>query len=96
MLDLHIMKLKYINEGHKEDELFDNSLKKFIRGRDPGNINKVQATGDQDKTEQPDRSGNQQAAATNDKDAKDLLGVSGNSRDKQSPTNLVANPSSSI
>lgn len=90
------MKLNKINENYKEDELFDNSLSKYVRARGKGNINKNQSTGDPDKTELPDRSGNQYAVATTDKNKKDLLGASGNSRDKQKAKNLVANPSVSI
>lgn len=86
------MKLNKINEGHKEDQLFDNSLSKYARAHGKGNINKDKSTGNPNKTDLPDRSGNQYAAATTDKDKKDLLGVSGNSRDKQRAKNLVANP----
>lgn len=90
------MKLKRLNEGYKEDELFDNSVGKYVRARGRGNINQKQAVDDPDKTEQPDRSGNQYAVATDDDDAKDLLGASEGDRDKIKPGNLVGNPSPSI
>jgi len=90
------MKLKIINEDFDEDELFDNSLSKYVRARGRGNINKKQAEDDPDKTEQPDRSGNQTAAATNDKDVKDMVGASEGDRDRNKPGNLVPNPSPSI
>lgn len=99
------MRLKFLNEGYKEDELFDNSLSKYVRARGKGNINRKQATDNPDKTvhpdnaddiKQPDRSGNQHTTATTDKDANDLLGASGNSRDKQKASNLVGNPSTPL
>lgn len=83
------MKLHTLNENHKEDEEFDDALDKYRIAKGRGNINKHQAEDDADKTEQPDRSGNQYTPATTDKDKLDLLGASGNSKDKQSPPNLT-------
>ena len=92
------MKLKFLNEDHEEDELFDNALGKYVKHRGAGNINQKQAVDDPDKDNsddsmpnQTDRSGNQSAPGTNDPRKRQFLGMAGNSRDKQSPPNLVGN-----
>ena len=90
------MKLSTLNENQEEDDIFDNSLGKYVKARGMGNINQKQAVDDPDKDDsnntmpkQTDRSGNQAAPGTNDPNKEKLLGTSGNSRDKQSPPNLT-------
>lgn len=92
------MKLSFLNENYEEDQIFDNALGKYVKYRGSGNINQKQAVDDPDKDasddsipDQTDRSGNQAAPGTNDPEKRKFLGVSGNSRDKQSPPNLIGN-----
>jgi len=79
------MKLKSINEDDYEDvKKFHDAIDKYTSARGKGNINKNKSEGNPDKTDLPDRSGNQSAVSTNKNSAKKLLGAAGNSRDKQS------------
>lgn len=77
------MKLNEIN--HKNIKAFHDAIYKHSGKKANLNINK--ATGDPDKTELPDRSGNQQTPLPPGK--KKILGSSDNSRDIQTPSNLT-------
>ena len=52
-------------------------------------INKDISTGNPDKTELPDRSGNQYAIASSDPDVRDFVGGTTGLKDKPKPKNLV-------
>lgn len=77
------MKLTELN--HKDIKAFHNAVYKHHGKKTDLNVNK--ATGDPDKTELPDRSGNQQTKPPVGK--RKILGASDNSRDKQTPSNLT-------
>lgn len=87
------MKLNSLNEDQSNNiEDIEDTLEKYVTARGAGNINKNKSENNPDKTSQQVRSGDEYATPTNDKDKEDLLGASGNGRDKQSASNLT-NPS---
>jgi hypothetical protein len=85
------MKLNELNDDDIEDQLIQ-SADKYNIAKTKGNITRKQATDDPDKTtpddsipQQPDRSGNQQTAASSSQRVRKFVGATGGSRGKIKP-----------